>query len=66
MGFSVDQIYRYPVKGLSPEKLARTTLVAGQGIAGDRRFAIAHGSTMFDAEAPAWMPKHNFLMLAKN
>jgi uncharacterized protein len=66
MDFSVDQIYRYPVKGLSPEKLARTTLVAGQGIAGDRRFAIAHGSTVFDAETPAWMPKHNFLMLAKN
>jgi len=66
MGFSVDQLYRYPVKGLSPEKLARTALVAGQGIAGDRRFAIAHGSTVFDTEAPAWMPKHNFLMLAKN
>lgn len=66
MSFAVDRIYRYPVKGLSPENLARTTLVAGQGLASDRRYAIAHGSTPFDVEAPAWMPKHNFLMLAKN
>jgi uncharacterized protein YcbX len=66
MSFPIAQIYRYPVKGLSPERLARAVLSAGEGIAGDRRFAIAHGSTQFDPAAPSWMPKHNFLMLAKN
>jgi uncharacterized protein len=66
MSHSIARIYRYPVKGLSAESQARTTLLSGQGILGDRRFALAHGSTPFDISAPSWMPKHNFLMLAKN
>lgn len=59
-------IYRYPVKGLSAEALTRVAVVPGEGLPLDRRFAIAHGATAFDPAAPAWMPKHNFLMLAKN
>jgi hypothetical protein len=66
MSLAIAQIYRYPVKGLSPEQRDRTSLWAGQGMPGDRRFALAHGSTPFDISAPSWMPKHNFLMLAKN
>jgi len=66
MSHEIAQIYRYPVKGLSPEKLPAATLSPGQGLPGDRRFALAHGSTPFDISAPSWMPKHNFLMLAKN
>lgn len=66
MSHEIAQIYRYPVKGLSPEKLSAATLSQGQGLPGDRRFALAHGSTPFDISAPSWMPKHNFLMLAKN
>ncbi len=59
-------IYRYPVKGLSAEVLDRVAVVPGEGLPSDRRYAIAHGATAFDPAAPAWMPKHNFLMLAKN
>lgn len=62
----IAEIYRYPVKGLSAEALARVAVVPGEGLPLDRRFAIAHGATAFDPAAPAWMPKHNFLMLAKN
>lgn len=62
----IARIYRYPVKGLSAEALARVAVVPGEGLPLDRRFAIAHGATAFDAAAPSWMPKHNFLMLAKN
>jgi len=62
----INGIFRYPVKGLSPEALARVTVTPGEGLPLDRRFAIAHGSTPFDTAAPAWMAKHNFLMLAKN
>ena len=66
MSINIAAIYRYPVKGLSPEPLQRVALKAGEGLPQDRRFAIAHGSTRFDSGAPAWMPKTNFLMLARN
>jgi len=63
---TLAQIYRYPVKGLTPEPLARVALSPGQGLPQDRRFALAHGSTNFDVTAPTWMPKTKFLMLMRN
>jgi uncharacterized protein YcbX len=66
MSLEIAQICRYPVKGLNAESLPRATLTPGEGLPDDRRFALAHGSTAFDTAAPTWMPKHNFLMLAKN
>ena len=63
---NIAKIYRYPVKGLSAEALQRVSVVPGEGLPSDRRYALAHGSTAFDPSEPAWMPKHNFLMLAKN
>ena len=59
------QIYRYPVKGLSAEPLARVALTPGRPLPHDRRFALAHGATRFDG-APHWLPRNNFLMLARN
>jgi uncharacterized protein YcbX len=66
MPLTVAQIYRYPVKGLTPEPLSRVHLVPGEGLPHDRRFALAHGSTTFDITAPTWMPKSKFLMLMRN
>jgi len=66
MPITVAQIYRYPVKGLSPEPLSRVDLARGLGLPQDRRFALAQGTTIFDPAAPAWMPKTKFLMLMKN
>jgi uncharacterized protein YcbX len=66
MALEITRICRYPVKGLNAESLPRTAVTAGQGLPDDRRFALAHGSGGFDVSAPTWMPKHNFLMLAKN
>ena len=66
MNAFVDAIYRYPVKGLSPQKLERTTLVPGRAIAADRLYAIENGPTGFDPAAPAYFPKNRFLMLMKN
>lgn len=66
MPLTLAQIYRYPVKGLTPEPLTRVTLSPGQGLPQDRRFALAHGSTDFDVMHPAWMPKTKFLMLMRN
>lgn len=62
----VTALFRYPVKGLSPEALSRATLLPDQGIPGDRQFAIAHGTTSFDPAAPKYLPKAHFLMLMRN
>jgi MOSC domain-containing protein len=66
MPINLARIYRYPVKGLTPEPLTRVAVAPGLGLPHDRRFALAHGVTRFDPAAPAWMPKTNFLMLMKN
>ena len=54
---AVVAIYRYPVKGLSAEKMDRVVLTPGECLPHDRRFAIALGSTRFDPEHPEWLPK---------
>ena len=59
-------LYRYPVKGLSPEPLPRVPLRVGQTLPADRRYAIENGPSGFDPEAPQWMPKTQFLMLMRN
>ena len=63
---SIRAIYRYPVKGLSPQALERTPLSAGQTIPADRLYAIENGPCGFDPEAPAYFPKQRFLMLMRN
>ena len=59
-------IYRYPVKGLTPEPLARAELKPGQTLLADRRYAIENGPSGFDPAAPAWMSKAYFLMLMRD
>src|SRR5262249_43122993 len=63
---SIQDIYRYPIKGLSPQALDRAPLSIGQTIAADRLYAIENGPCGFDPEAPAYFPKHRFLMLMRN
>ena len=63
MATTVTAIYRYPVKGLSAEKMDRVVLTPGECLPHDRRFAIALGSTRFDPEHPEWLPKTHFIML---
>ncbi|MEE9196415.1 MAG: MOSC domain-containing protein [Alphaproteobacteria bacterium] len=66
MTAAITQIHRHPLKGLNAEPLARATLTPGEGLPHDRRFALAHGSTAFDTQAPEWRPKTNFLMLMRD
>ena len=63
MATAVTAIYRYPVKGLSAEKMDRVVLMPGECLPHDRRFAIALGSTPFDPERPGWLSKTHFIML---
>src|ERR1700680_1093342 len=59
-------IYRYPVKGLTPEPLPRAALNVGQTLLFDRRYAIENGPSGFDPAEPKWMPKPHFLMLQRD
>jgi uncharacterized protein len=61
----VDSLWRYPVKGLSPERLPFVNLTRGHGFALDRAYAVTDGSFEFDEARPQPMPKTHFLMLAK-
>src|SRR6266853_6461472 len=62
----ITGIYRYPVKGLSPERLSRVVLAAGQTLPADRRYAIENGPSGFDPAEPKWLPKPHFLMLQRD
>jgi uncharacterized protein YcbX len=62
----VVSLYRYPIKGLSPQKLDRVSLEPGKTVPGDRAYAIENGAGRFDPEHPRYLPKVNFLMLMKN
>ena len=62
----IDAIYRYPVKGLSPQALDRVRLTAGATLPADRLYAIENGPSGFDPAAPAYFPKQRFLMLMRN
>src|SRR5262249_3222736 len=63
---TIAAIYRYPVKGLSPEPLGRVALEPGRCLPHDRRFAIALPTTRFDPERPEWLSKTPFLMLVRD
>lgn len=66
MTIRVAALYRYPVKGLSPERLGRVVLRRGAYVPGDRVFAVENGPSGFDPEAPQHQPKIKFLMLMRN
>lgn len=66
MTATIQAIYRYPVKGLSPELLPGAELAPGQTIRSDRLYAIENGPSGFDPAAPAYFPKQKFLMLMRN
>jgi uncharacterized protein len=62
----ITGLYRYPVKGLTPEVLQHVALRVGETLPSDRRYAIENGPSGFDPAAPSWMPKTVFLMLMRN
>lgn len=62
----IHAIHRYPVKGLSPERLPRVALAVGATLPADRLYAIENGPSGFDPAAPQHFPKQRFLMLMRN
>lgn len=66
MNLRIAALHRYPVKGLSPEPVARVELATGGYFPGDRLFAIENGPSGFDPAEPRHQPKTRFLMLMRN
>ena len=62
---SIESIWRYPIKGLTPERLNAVTLTPGRCLPHDRRFALARSDTEFDPARPEWLPKIKFVMLMR-
>ncbi|MCW5625487.1 MAG: MOSC domain-containing protein [Burkholderiales bacterium] len=61
---TIHDLYRYPVKGLSPEPLKSVAVNAGEALPGDRSFAITNGTWKFDPTSLTPHPKTDFCMLA--
>lgn len=62
----IASLYRYPVKGLSPERLTSAVLNEGAYFPGDRLFAIENGPSGFDPADPVHQPKIKYLMLMRH
>jgi hypothetical protein len=63
MTIRIEQIYRYPVKGMRAEQLHTGTLEAGGGLALDRAFAFTSGNLPPPAGAQGWSPSRTFLQM---
>jgi len=61
----VQNLYRYPVKGLSADLLKTVALSRGLGFPMDRTFGFARPDSGFDPSNPKPLPKTKFVMLAR-
>lgn len=66
VGPRVASLYRYPIKGLSPERLDSVRIDEGGVMPFDRAYAIENGPGRFDPDQPKHLPKINFLMLMRD
>jgi hypothetical protein len=66
MPATVAALYRYPVKGLTPEPLDRVEVEQGQTLPYDRAWAIEAGGRAFDPDRPRHLAKTHFLMLMRD
>ena len=58
----VKAIYRYPIKGLSPQALPSVAIAAGGAFPFDRVFALIRPGAPIDPDDPQWAKKGLFLM----
>jgi uncharacterized protein YcbX len=62
----IASLYRYPIKGLSPEQVPSALLAKDGYFPGDRLFAVENGPSGFDPSNPEHQPKIKYLMLMRN
>ena len=65
MTAAIAALFRHPIKGFTPEKIASAELAEGKAFPGDRLFALEDGPSGFDPARPAFIPKQRFAVLAK-
>ena len=65
MNGRVASLWRHPVKGFTPERREFATIEAGGFFPSDRIYAVEDGPSGFDPDAPAWVTKQKFAVLAK-
>ena len=61
----IQNLYHYPIKGLSAQRLARVELRKGEGFPFDRVFGFARHDSGFDVNDPRPLPKDRFIVLVK-
>ena len=66
MTIKIEELTRFPIKGLSGETLESVMLHAGSGFPSDRMFGFARPNSGFDPASPQPLPKTKFYMLAKD
>ncbi len=61
---SISGLYRYPVKGFTPEPIPMAALQAHGCFPDDRLYAVENGPSGFDPATPAFISKSRFTVLA--
>jgi uncharacterized protein YcbX len=62
----VTHLYRYPIKGLSPQPLTTVELRAGGGFPFDRMYALARPDGLYSETNFVPLPKRQYFMLMKD
>ena len=63
---AIAALYYHPIKGFTPQRVARAYLSTGAAFPGDRLFAVEDGPSGFDPLNPGFIPKQRFAVLAKS
>ncbi|WP_417233761.1 MOSC domain-containing protein [Arthrobacter sp.] len=64
-GPTIDSLYRYPIKGLSPQRLEAAPLTPGHGFAHDRKYALARADGRYVPGARQALGKREFHVLMR-
>jgi len=62
----IAELHRYPIKGFTAEPVGSATLAPGEAFPCDRHFAVENGPSGFDPNAPGFIPKGRFVVLARS
>lgn len=64
-GPTIDSLYYYPIKGLSPQRLDTVVLAPGRGVEHDRKYALARADGRYVAGARQDLGKREFHVLMR-
>jgi uncharacterized protein YcbX len=65
MNGAITALYRHPIKGFTPQRVASASLARNAPFPADRVFAVEDGPSGFDPAAPRHLSKQRFTVVAK-